>query len=512
VAGEASILLLPADRPRISQLIFFVLGCLTTTSFAPFGWSLLAPLLLLPLLYVCLTNSPRDSAKYAFWFGFGLFLTGTYWIYISVVVFGQAPVWIALLLMVGLVLLMSLYFWLIGWLMSRLASGEPWRLLAVAPAAWVLIEWLRGWLFTGFPWLALGYSQVDSALAGWAPVLGVYGVSALLVLSVAAILVAVLCRGRQQYIALAIVVLPWLSGGVLKAVAWTEPSGEAVTATIIQGGISQDRKWLDEEFLPTLNHYRSATREVANSDIVVWPEVAIPSRFSRLSLIEDYVDAIESDSRVTGQTILLGLLEFVADERAKPKVYNSIVALNGEARQVYRKRHLVPFGEYFPVPDKVRDWMRMLSLPNEDLSAGEDDQDLIRTLDGVQMAIAICYEDAYGAEQLFALPDADILINVSNDAWFGDSIAPHQHLQIARMRSLEVGRYAVRATNTGISAFIGPDGKILEVGPQFVPARITMKIEPMQGSTPYASIGNWFVIGLCVLMLGGFWLRGRANL
>jgi apolipoprotein N-acyltransferase len=189
-----------------------------------------------------------------------------------------------------------------------------------------------------------------------------------------------------------------------------------------------------------------------------------------------------------------------------------MLALNGADRQVYRKRHLVPFGEHFPVPDKVREWMRMMNLPNQDLSAGVDEQDLIETLDGIKLAVAICYEDAYGAEQLYALPEADILINVSNDAWFGDSIAPHQHLQIARMRSLEVGRYAVRATNTGISAFIGPDGKILRSGPQFVPANMTMEIEPMQGRTPYASSGNWFILSLCILVLAGFWARGRANL
>lgn len=511
MARELSILLLPADRPRISQLIFFVFGCLTTAAFAPFGWSLLAPLLLLPFLYVCLTNSPRDSAKHGFWFGFGLFLTGTYWIYISVVVFGQAPAWIALLLMVGLVLLMSLYFWLTGWLISRLASGEPWRLLAVAPAAWVLVEWARGWVLTGSPWMALGYSQVDSGLAGWAPVLGVYGVSALLVLSVAAILVAILRRGRQQWIAIAIVVLPWLCGAILKSVEWTEANGEPITATIIQGGISQDRKWLDEEFLPTLDFYRNATREVPNSDIVVWPEVAIPATTGRAS-VRNYIDALESDSRITGQTILFGVLELDSERTTMPKLYNSIIALNGEARQVYRKRHLVPFGEYFPVPDKVREWMRMLSLPHSDLSAGAGEQPLIRTRDGIEMAIVICYEDAFGAEQLYALPDADVLVNVSNDAWFGDSIAPHQHLQIARMRALEVGRYSVRATNTGISAFIGPDGKVLESGPQFAAAKMTMKIEPMQGSTPYASNGNWFILSLCVLILAGSWLRGRANL
>jgi len=508
VAREPSILLLPADRPRVSQLIFFVLGCLTTLAFAPFGLSLLVPFLLLPFFYVCLTNSPRDVAKHTFWFGFGLFLTGTYWIYISVAIFGQAPTWIAVLLMVGLVLLMSLYFWLMGWLVSRLTRGEPWHLLAVAPAVWVLVEWARGWLLTGFPWMALGYSQVDSALAGWAPVLGVYGVSAFMVLSIAAILVALLTRGRQQWIAVAIVLLPGLCGAVLKTVDWTEAAGEPVTATLIQGGISQDRKWLPEQFQPTLDFYREATRGVPDSDIVVWPEVAVPSY---TDLVGGYIDALESDSRITGQTILFGILERVTERTIEPRVYNSIIALNGEERQVYRKRHLVPFGEYFPVPAQVREWMRMMSLPANDQSAGADTQPLIRTRDGVALAVAICYEDAYGAEQLYALPDAGLLINVSNDAWFGDSIAPHQHLQIARMRSLEVGRYAIRATNTGVSAFIGPKGKILQSGDQFVPVTMTMIVQPLRGKTPYVSVGNSPVIILSLLIIAVFWLRVRAS-
>lgn len=501
MAREPSILLLPADRPGLSQLIFFALGCLTTTAFEPFGLSLLLPLLLLPFLYVCLTNSPRDSAKHAFWFGFGLFLSGTYWIYISVAIFGQAPLWIAVILMLGLVLLMSLYFWLCGWLISRLASGEPWRLLAVAPATWVLIEWARGWLLTGFPWMALGYSQIDSALAGWAPVLGVYGVSALLVLSIAALLVALLTRDRPQWLALAIVVLPWMCGALLKNVEWTEPAGEPLTATLIQGGISQDQKWLPEEFQKTLDFYRKATRVAANSDLVIWPEVAIPAVTDRVAT---YIDALESDSRVTGQTILFGILERVTEQSTEPTIYNSVVALNGEQRQVYRKRHLVPFGEYFPVPAQVREWLRMMNLPYNDLSAGADVQPLIRTRTGIELAVAICYEDAYGAEQLYALPDAGLLINVSNDAWFGDSIAPHQHLQIARMRSLEVGRAAIRATNTGISAFIDADGKVLKSGPQFQPTRMTMDVQPRQGTTPYASAGNWLVLVVCFLIVAGF--------
>lgn len=486
-----------------------MLGCVTTLAFAPFEWSILVPLVLVPFLYVCLTNSPRDSAKHGFWLGFGMFLTGTYWVYISVAVFGEAPTWIALLLMTGLVLLMSFYLWITGWLISRLASGEPWLLLAVAPAAWVIVEWARGWLITGFPWMSLGYSQVDSALAGWAPIIGVYGISALMVLSSAAILVAIMTRGRQQMIAVGLVLLPGLVGAGLRAVDWTEPDGEPLIATIIQGGISQDKKWLIEQFQPTLDFYRSETRKAAGSDIVVWPEVAIPAASDR---VEGYIRGLESDSRINEQTILFGILERVTERTIEPKTYNAIIAVNGEERQAYRKRHLVPFGEYFPVPATVREWMRMMSLPHSDLTAGDDTQPLIRTLGGVELAVAICYEDAYGAEQLYAMPDAGILINVSNDAWFGGSIASYQHMEIARMRSLEVGRHTIRATSTGVSAFIGPKGEVLEAGEQFVPVTMTRSVQPYKGATPYSSVGNELVLGLAFLIVGGFWLRGRANL
>ncbi len=505
---KTSVLLLPADRPRISQLIMFVLGCLTTTAFAPLGWYLLLPFLLVPLLYICLTLSPRDAGKHGFWFGFGMFLTGTYWIYISVVVFGQAPVWIALFLMIGLVLIMSVWLWLTAWLISRLAAGEPVLLLIIAPAAWVLVEWLRGWMFTGFPWLSLGYSQIDSPLAGWAPVVGVYGVSLLTMLSITGLLAAIMQRGRQRWLAIGILVSPWLLGGALKWTDWTEPSGRPVAATLIQGGISQDRKWLPEQFWPTLDFYRSRTLSVPESDIVLWPEVAIPSVTDR---VEDYIAELENDARRSNQTVLFGVLERVYDRTGEAQVYNAVVAVGGDQRQVYRKRHLVPFGEYFPVPPKVREWMRMLSLPHRDLSSGADIQPLLRSTEGLDLAVAICYEDAYGAEQLYALPDADLLINVSNDAWFGDSIAPHQHLQIARMRSLEVGRAAVRATNTGISAFIGADGKILESGPQFEPFVLTMRLQPRQGATPYVGTGNTPLIVLCLLIVAGFWLRSRPS-
>jgi len=498
----------PADRPWTSRGILFLFGCLMTTAFAPFGMSLLVPVLLLPLLYVYVSVSPRDAGWLSFCFGFGLFLSGTYWIYISVVVFGEAPAWIALVLMLGLVLIMSAWLFLAGWLISRFAQGEPWLLLLVAPATWVFIEWLRGWVLTGFPWLAIGYSQVDSLFAGWAPVIGVYGVSFMAMLSTTAILVAIMTDGRQRGVAIAIFVLPLLAGGILKLVEWTDAKGAPVRSTIVQAGISQAEKWLPERLRPTLDFYREAAVRASDSELVVWPEVAIPSLDDR---VEPFIQALQADTGGSGRSIVFGILE--RDEsRGEAKIYNSVMLVSGDRRQAYRKRHLVPFGEYFPVPPRVREWMRMMSLPHNDLAAGDDVQPLLEAGNGEKLAVAICYEDAYGAEQLYALPDASILVNVSNDAWFGDSIAPHQHLEIARMRSLEVGRAAIRATNTGVSAFISHTGKVLDSGAQFEPVVLTMEVQPRKGSTPYARTGNLPVIGFCLLVIAGFWARSRAAL
>ena len=504
------IFLLPADKPGLSHLVAFVLGASTTLAFAPFSWSLLAPLLILPLLFICLTVSPRDAAKHAFWYGFGLFLTGTYWIYISVHVFGNAALWIALLLMVGLSLIMAGLVSISGWLVSRLSQGESWRLLVIGPAAWVLIEWTRSWVLTGFPWMALGYGQIDLPLAGWAPVIGVYGVSFMLVLSAAAViptLMATSFGGRVGGIAM--IVLPWIVGGLLSLVDWTEPTGKTLRASIVQAGVSQDKKWQRDQLRPIMEYYLSSTLSVADSDIVLWPEVAIPALNDQ---VESFIARIESDARRNDQSVLFGILERSYENSADGRIYNSVMLVGGKERQAYRKRHLVPFGEYFPVPPVVREWMKMQNLPHSDLAKGADVQALLTAADGTQFGVVICYEDAYGAEQLYALPDAGLLINVSNDAWFGDSIAPHQHLEIARMRSLEFGRPTVRSTNTGISAFIAADGELLQTGKQFASELMTANVRPYSGLTPYAARGNSPIIGLCLIILGMFWIRGRASL
>ena len=504
------VFLLPADRPRSSRLIAFVAGAAMTLAFAPFGLSLIVPLLLLPLFWVFLTVAPRDAAAHAFWFGFGLFLTGTYWIYISVHVFGNAALWIAILLMVGLALLMASFLSLVGWLSSRLSQGEPWQLLLIGPAAWVFVEWLRGWALTGFPWMALGYGQIDNGFAGWAPVLGVYGVSFMLALVASAIIVTASARTTSGRVVGGIAtVAPWLVGSMLSAVDWTEPNGKPLRASIVQAGVSQDKKWERDQLRPIMEHYLAATLSVADSDLVLWPEVAIPALNDQ---VESFIARVEDDARVNGQTVMFGILERSYERSVEGRIFNSVMLVGTQNRQVYRKRHLVPFGEYFPVPPSVREWMKMQNLPHSDLAKGDAVQPLLTAIDGTQFGVAICYEDAYAAEQAYALPNAGILINVSNDAWFGDSIAPHQHLEIARMRSLEFGRPAVRSTNTGISAFIGADGRLLQTGKQFEPELMTMDVQPRRGATPYAAVGNWPIIGFCLTILGVFWIRNRASL
>ena len=501
LTGHESLRRLLEVDPRAVSFLYFVAGSILTLSFAPFGCYALAPVVVLPLLTACLWSPPRRAARYAFWFGAGLFLFGTYWLYTSIHVFGQASLWIAIPLMLGLVLIMAAWYAVIGWLIAALTAGRAWRLVAVAPSAWTLVEWFRGWFLTGFPWLSLGYGQIDSPLAGWLPVVGVYGVSFLVVLSSAALVTVSATENRARKAAIALALLPWLAGAALQQMDWTHAAGPARTATIVQGGISQDRKWLPQQRPLTLDLYRASIADHPRSDLIVWPEVALPYTIEQ---VEPYLEELQSDLLGTGQTLLLGILENEGD-----LIYNSLLLLGAEP-QVYRKRHLVPFGEFFPVPDFVREWMRLMSLPHSDMTPGEPRQPLLKAHDGTELAVVICYEDAYASEQLFAFPDAEFIINVSNDAWFGDSIAPHQHLQIARVRALEVGRFVIRATNNGISAFIGPRGEILQTVPQFRYATLTMEVVPMGGATPYAVVGNWPVIAVAFLLIGWFARHRRS--
>ena len=460
----------------------FVTGLLLPLSFAPFGHWWLAPLIVAGALTLWRDVPARLAFRYGFAFGAGLFLAGTYWLYISIHVFGRTPLWIAVVLMIGLVLIMALYYGAIAMVVARLGQrrGVAGVLVGV-PAAWMLADWLRGWILSGFPWLALGYSQLDSPLAGFAPVLGVYGVG-FAVAGIASALTDMPGSPPRRIAVNAVYIMALAAiGYLLNKPVYVEPSADTLRVAIVQGGIDQDDKWLPENREPTMALYRDQTL-ASDATLVVWPEVAIPA--TRLA-VEPYLAELDAELAGAGRSLALGILTRAASGDA---LHNSIIAI-GTGAGSYHKQHLVPFGEYFPVPDFVREWMRLMSLPSADLEAGGSDQAALR-LAGHAAAATICYEDAYPWEQRHFFPAARFIVNVSNDAWFGDSIAPHHHLDIARMRSMESRRWQVRATNTGVSALISPTGKLVDQAPQFELATIEGTIRLVDGSTPYLELGN----------------------
>ena len=479
---------------RVKLILVLTAGAVMPLAYAPFSLYAVAPICLAVLFLAWAEATPRQAFTLGYVFGFASFLVGMYWLYISIHVFGNAHPLLAILLMVALVAILALFPAATGWLAARWFSSSGLKAwLGAVPALWVLTEWLRGWIFSGMGWLAVGYSQADSWLMGYASIGGVYLMSWCVLLTAGAL--ATMLRGsrRLRLIAVASGAAIWLPASYLSSYRWTAPDSEIVTVALAQGAVSQDQKWLASQLVPTLELYRDLTTEALGRTLIIWPEAAIPAVYGRVA---DYFDEIRALASESGSMVLTGIL------RASPQtgaVQNSLVAL-GPSPQFYIKRHLVPYGEYFPVPNFIRNWMRVLDLPYTDISPGPPDQ-LPLFVAGQQLAVTICYEDLFGAEQLHYMPAATMLVNVSNDAWFGDSIAPHQHLDIARIRAAEVGRYMLRATNTGISAIIDPSGHIVAQSPQFEPDLLEGAVQGFTGSTPYVRWGNFAVVLLALVVL-----------
>ncbi len=481
-----------------------VSGALLAAAFPPLDLWPLGFLCPAVLMWLWQGARPLEAARLGFAFTTATFVFGTYWLYYSIHVLGQAPIWLALALMLALAAIMGLYHALLGYACARWLPRAGWvRWLLGLPAAWLLVEWWRGWFLGGFSWLSLGYSQTDTWLAGFAPLAGVYGMSALL-LVMAGALVTLRCGSpAERRAAAAVLVLPWVAGALLYRHDWTVPAGAPVTVAVIQGAIPQDQKWLDANRDATLTLYQSLTEQVLGTQLIVWPESAPADLANELV---PYITNLYRETRAHGSTLVTGILRADRGADGEVRYYNSVLALDAEP-EWYDKAHLVPFAEFFPVPPFVRTWLRLRSLPYSDFTPGARVQPALQAA-GLKLGTTICYEDAYGSTMLPVLKDANALVNVTNDAWFGNTSARHQHLQISRLRAREGGRYMVRAANDGISAVIGPHGEVLARAPDFTPAKLTSTIIPMSGLTPYARLGNWLVVSLAALALAyGLWVR-----
>ena len=483
------------DIIRSNLSVSFLLGTLTVLGFAPF-YLFPVPVLTVALLCRFWRNSasPFKAALLGFSFGMGLFSAGVTWIYVSLHDFGGMPMIAAVLALLVLCVYLALFPAAAGWLLKKLKIVSPAVWAASAGAAWGVSDWLRSVLFTGFPWLTLGYSQVPySPLAGFAPIIGVYGVSLLLVFSsaLACLLFESGLARRNYFLGLLAI---WLTGASLNQVAWTEPEGKPVTVSLLQGNISQDLKWRAEEIVNSMERYATLAFQ-SDSRLIITPEISIPLYRNEAS--PAYLEGLAAHARRNNGDILVGMVE------APPgsgEYYNSMFSFGTAPEQRYRKYHLVPFGEFIPLK-LVFGWVANV-FPLSDFSRGSLDQRPMN-LAGQRVAVNICYEDVFGEEIIRQLPEATILANVSNDAWFGRSIGPRQHLQISQMRALETGRYMLRATNTGITAIINERGKTLQQADIFTTLALHGMAQGYAGATPYVRFGNSLMLGAagCILMI-----------
>ena len=477
------------------DLLAALLGALLVLAFAPFGIYPLAVLSLAGLLWCIGDSGWRRAARRGFLFGAAEFLAGVSWIYVSVHDMGGVSPFMSVLMLLFLVAVMALYSAAACGVTAAWGGTGAQRVIAFA-AAWVLFEWLRGWLLTGFPWLTLGYSQVDSALKGYAPYIGGFGVSCAVVVSAGLLLLACQARTwRRALPLLAGLVVLWCAGWGLGAVDWTHPAGPELSVSLIQGDVSQDQKWEPTAFIPTLNLYRKLTEHNWASQVIIWPEAAVPAYQDEVQI--SYLDPLEAEARGHGTDIILGIPTY---DPVRDDYFNSVITL-GHHDGTYNKRHLVPFGENFEfLPEWVKLLLRDMDLPYSSFSRGAERQRPLQAA-GYAVGTSICYEDAYGADILRDLPEAAFLVNVSNDGWFGDSIALPQHLEIARMRAVEAGRWLLRTTNTGITAIVDDKGRIRGRAPTDAVYVLQGRIQPLAGATPVTRWGNWPIVSLSLLVL-----------
>lgn len=479
--------------PFLQGLLSLSAGGATVFAFAPYNISVIPFITLAVLFQIWRSGSPARAFINGYLFGLGLFGAGVSWLHISINLFSGINLAGAYLLTFLLIAYLSLFPALTGFLGNCCSRRSNYRyFLVVMPSLWTLGEWVRSWLFTGFPWLTLGYTQTGGMLSGYGSLVGVFGIS-FITAFLAGGLVLLFGKGRRMSLTLTML-LVLAASWQLRMLQWTDNSGREIGVALIQGAIPQEIKWMPEYMHLSLERYPELTAPFWGHDLIIWPETAIPGF---LHQFRGYTDGLDRSARRNGSILLVGL---PTKDTGRGEQFNSLVLLGGE-RQVYNKRHLVPFGEYLPLKPLLAWPLSVLKVSIADFTASDAEAPPLFHAGGFSMGLSICYEAVFGAEVITALPEAQVLVNVSNDAWFGDSASPHQHLQMARMRAIETGRYLLRATNTGISAIIDEKGKIVGKTRQFEPDAVATRVPLYTGSTLYVLAGDIPIVTLCLVLL-----------
>ncbi|OOF86955.1 apolipoprotein N-acyltransferase [Rodentibacter ratti] len=485
--------------------IAFFSGLLGVFAFSPFDYWGLAYVSLLGLIYVAKTEKKSTALLGAFLWSMGFFCFGVSWLNVSIHQFGGASLWVSYLLVGLLSAYLALYPMLFAYLVHRFQVKSA----VIFAVIWTFTEFLRGWVFTGFPWLQFGYTQIDSPFSGIAPIFGVSGLTFFTLWASAVIFNGILALFKEKNVKLLLanILLLALVGGLAsyaqKITFVKSAEDKALQVTLVQGNIEQNLKWDPAYLYSTLEIYQKLIAEnLGKSDLIILPESALPTLENSIVPFFETLDRVAQEKNTE---IVIGT---VYQDEQSGKLLNSIVSAGNpdfpyklDTSNRYNKHHLVPFGEYVPLENILRPLNSVFNLPMSAFQNGEAVQPSFMAKKRA-FSPAICYEIIFGEQvRKNVKKDTDYLLTISNDAWFGDSIGPWQHLQMARMRALELGKPLIRATNTGISVFISATGKILAQAPQFVETTLTYNIAPTEGKTPYSVLGNSPLYGLSLLFL-----------
>ncbi|WP_461481146.1 apolipoprotein N-acyltransferase [Porticoccus sp.] len=487
----------PSNQPDFKGHFYALLiGAVLPLALAPWNWWPIGILSTAGLVTLLRDLSSRDCFWRSFWFGLGLFGTGVSWVFVSIHDHGQASIPLAALLtalfVIALALVFALPFSLYGAGLNRSAGA----MVLTFPAIWVLGEWWRGWIFSGFPWLYLGYAHTDTWLSGWAPLTGVLGISWIAALCGALLGIAAVPRQKFTFSNTGLLaILLWLGGWYLQSLPWTKPVGEPLSIGIIQPALPLPTKWDSTQLNQILELYREDTAPLLGNDLVIWPESAIPTFADQ---VQPFLASMAASALDRDTALIIGI---PTRNGRDPLYYNSVIGL-GDGSGSYHKQHLVPFGEYVPFEQWLRGLIAFFDLPMSSFSPGPAGQSPI-TANGIAIATAICYEIVFPDLVARSANDANLLLTVSNDTWFGHSIGPQQHFQMARMRALENRKPLIRATNDGITALVNTRGQVVAIAPAFSREVLTGYLNPHTGQTPFSKWGSLPVLGFSLLLVIG---------
>ena len=492
----------------IQLLIAAFLGAIQVFAFAPFSqwWVLYPSFVGLFLLLKQVKQQQGQLFLVSFTFNLAMFIATIHWIYVSMDLFGGMPIIASILLIVLLCAYLALFPSLALWLGHKIKTNSATiTLLLILPSSWLIMDWVRGWFLTGFPWAYLGYSHADTPLVGFAPILGVQGIT-LAILLISSSLTLLLIK-KSRALSLALILFLISTGYTLTSLTFTKLQ-PAVKVALVQGNIDQNSKWKPEELYPSLFKYLDLSEAGDNSDreneLIIWPESAIAA----LEIdMQRFLQPLSKEFEQKGKTLLTGIINY---NIKTDEYFNSIIMLGKLPKgqhysQIspnrYQKSHLLPIGEFVPFEALLRPLAPYFNLPMSSFHRGNEVQENLQ-IHQTKLAAALCYEIAF--PELLRKnvhEDTGFLLTLSNDAWFGSSIGPDQHLEIARMRAIELGRPVLRTTNTGVTAIYNHLGKELGRLPSNTEGVLRKQVQPATGHTPYQRIGQLPLFIFCFLSL-----------